>query len=107
VHVLIFFDVKWFLAFSQILPGIPLQISDVIHKTRVDVNEEGTEAAAVTAVVMVRKSAIRRDVVRPFVMNCDRPFIFAIALQSPGAPANELGSLLFLGTVDASTSPAN
>lgn len=52
-----------------------LFISKVIHKAIVDVNEEGTEAAAATAVVMRTKSmAIER--VPEF--RCNRPFIFFI-----------------------------
>jgi len=65
----------------------PLAISKVIHKTFVEVNEEGTEAAAVTAVAMVLISPAPR-----FRMIVDRPFFCAIR-------DNETGALLFVGFV--------
>lgn len=52
-----------------------LFISDVLHKAFVDVNEEGTEAAAATAVVMKRASAI---VDPPKKFTADRPFLYLI-----------------------------
>lgn len=64
----------------------PLFISKVIHKAFVDVNEEGTEAAAATAVVVGEKSA------RPEVFRADHPFLFLIRdLRT--------GSILFMGRV--------
>jgi serine protease inhibitor len=64
-----------------------LYISAVIHKAFVDVNEEGTEAAAATAVVMTR--GISSD---SHFFRADRPFIFLIRdIQS--------NSILFLGRV--------
>jgi serpin B len=64
-----------------------LFISAVIHKAFVDVNEEGTEAAAATAVVMKREVAAR-----PPVFRADHPFLFLIR-------DNQSGSILFLGRV--------
>ena len=55
------------------IPG-GLFISEVKHKTFVDVNEEGTEAAAVTSVEM-RFTSIEPS---GFTMRVDRPFIFVI-----------------------------
>jgi serpin B len=70
--------------FSGISP-IPLHIADVIHKTYIKVNEEGTEAAAVTAVVMELTS------VQPMSeLRLDRPFLFAIT-------ENSSKSILFIG----------
>ncbi|MBP9853547.1 MAG: serpin family protein [Candidatus Omnitrophica bacterium] len=53
-----------------------LCISEIIHKAFVDVNEEGTEAAAATAVVMVKMTAAAVEP-KP-IFNADHPFIFII-----------------------------
>lgn len=74
--------------FSGMTKDEPLYISDVIHEAYIAVDEEGTEAAAATAVVM-RASAIATP---PVQLVIDRPFIFALRdLQT--------GALLFLGRV--------
>jgi len=66
-----------------------LFISAVIHKAFVDVNEEGTEAAAATAVVVgITSVAPRRHV----VFRADHPFLFLIR-------DNKSGSILFMGRV--------
>ncbi len=65
-------------------------ISRVIHKSFVEVNEEGTEAAAVTAVEMI-ETAINPD--PDYVLfRVDRPFLFAIREKSTGA-------IIFIGCV--------
>lgn len=64
-----------------------LLISHVIHKTMVEVNEEGTEAAAATAVVT--RKAMPPE---PFRMIVDRPFFTAIR-------DNLTGAVLFEGFV--------
>ena len=70
------------------LPVAKLYISAVIHKAYVDVNEEGTEAAAATAVVMTTESIGPRI---PTV-RADHPFLFMIRDNSSGA-------ILFMGRV--------
>ncbi len=65
-------------------------ISEVLHKTFVEVNEEGTEAAAVTSVKMAL-TAMPRERDR-FTMVVDRPFFYAIRDRQTGA-------VLFLGAV--------
>lgn len=60
-------------------------ISSVLHKALVDVNEQGTEAAAVTSVGIIATS-----VSEPLYFIADRPFFFAIV-------DNENGNLLFMG----------
>jgi serpin B len=65
-------------------------IGAVRHKTFVEVNEEGTEAAASTAVTMQPTAA--PPVEEPFKMIMDRPFFCAIRDQQTGA-------VLFLGAI--------
>jgi serpin B len=67
-----------------------LFISAAIHQAFADVNEEGTEAAAATAVVMSRMAAMRPDPV--VVFRADHPFVFLIRHKPSG-------SVLFLGRV--------
>jgi len=67
-----------------------LCISAVVHKAFVDVNEEGTEAAAATG-TMMRSMAVMRPLPIP-VFRADRPFLFLIR-------DTHSGSILFLGRV--------
>ncbi len=67
---------------------IDLLISKVIHKTYIDVNEEGTEAAAVTAVEIGVTSVGPGG--GPIVIRLDRPFLFAIT-------ENSSKSIVFIG----------
>ncbi len=60
--------------FSGMSPSKDLYISTVAHKAFVDVNEEGTEAAAATG-IGVRSAAIAP---RKIVFKADRPFLFFI-----------------------------
>jgi serpin B len=69
--------------------GENLAISDVKHKTFVEVNEEGTEAAATTSVGIVATSLPANE---PFRMIVDRPFFCAIR-------DNQTGSILFMGSI--------
>jgi serpin B len=74
--------------FTGISERNDLFISDVIHKAFVAVDEEGTEAAAATAVIIEAMSAIMYDV----NLTIDRPFIFIIR-DKPS------GQILFIGRV--------
>jgi serpin B len=74
----------------------PLYLSAVRHKSFVEVNEEGTEAAAVTVGIM--SLAMVRPVVPPFEMVVDRPFLFVIA-------DNLTRAILFMGVVFDPTGP--
>lgn len=65
-----------------------LYIAAVIHKAFVDVNEEGTEAAAATAVVIGAMSAPAPSP----TFRADHPFVFLIQ-------ENQTGSILFIGRV--------
>lgn len=64
-------------------------ISNVLQKTFVEVNEEGTEAAAVTKVEMA-ETAMPVEEPERFQMRVDRPFFFVIR-------NNSTGTLLFMG----------
>ena len=80
--------------FDRLAPRKPndyLFISDVFHKTYIAVDEKGTEAAAATAVAMMRSTA-RIEPAKPVEVIVDRPFLFAIQ----HAPT---GTCLFLGQV--------
>jgi serpin B len=68
----------------------PLFVSQVKQKSFVEVNEEGTEAAAVTTVAM-QTSAIMKPI-KPFEMIVDRPFLFVIA-------DDQTKSILFMGVI--------
>jgi len=72
--------------FSGMSEEKDLYLSAVIHKAYVDVNEEGTEAAAATGIVMRTLSAGPP----PSTFHADHPFVFLIR-------DNSSGSLLFLG----------
>jgi serine protease inhibitor len=65
-------------------------MSDVVHKTFVEVNEKGTEAAAATSVEMRFTSVMEPET--PFEMVCDHPFFVAIR-------DNETGLILFMGSI--------
>ena len=72
--------------FDRLAPRKPneyLYLSKVFHKTFIAVDEEGTEAAAATAaVVMMATSAMRPD--QPIEVKVDRPFLYAIQQSSSG-----------------------
>ncbi len=80
--------------FDRLAPRQPndyLYISNVFHKTFIAVDEEGTEAAAATAVAMARMtSALIQD--EPIEVKVDRPFLYFIQQASTGV-------CLFLGRV--------
>uniref|UniRef100_A0A1A8MTJ4 Leukocyte elastase inhibitor n=1 Tax=Nothobranchius pienaari TaxID=704102 RepID=A0A1A8MTJ4_9TELE len=71
--------------FSGMSPANDLFVSEVYHKAFVEVNEEGTEAAAATAAVMMLRCALR-----PATFIADHPFLFFIRHN----PSN---SVLFAG----------
>lgn len=71
--------------FSGMTDRDPLEISQVIHKAFVDVNEQGTEAVAATAVAGVTRGGSH-------LIRVDRPFVFFIYDRNSS-------SVLFLGRV--------
>ncbi|MEJ2721847.1 MAG: serpin family protein [bacterium] len=69
-----------------------LFISSVLHKAVVEVNEEGTEAAAVTEITIGVTAAIPEE--KPFRFVADHPFFFVI--RDDGT-----GTVLFLGIINS------
>ncbi len=78
--------------FSEMTGGRDLFISEVIHKAFLDVNEEGTEAAAATGIVMERTAAPIQEPKEPPVFRADHPFLFMIR-------DNRNGAIMFLGRI--------
>ncbi len=104
------FETKYFMADTLMEMGMPtafsadadfsgmtgkkdLLISDVIHQAYVEVNEEGTEAAAATGVVM-EIASVGPDQTKTF--DADHPFIFLIQDKATG-------TILFMGKVNDPT----
>lgn len=73
-----------------------LKIDIVVHKAYVDVNEEGTEAAAATGVGMMRITSVAEPEDEPKVFRADHPFIFLIR-------DTENGNILFAGRINDPT----
>jgi len=73
--------------FSGITEGSELYVQDVVHKSFIKVDEQGTEAAAATAVILGLTSLPQRA-----TLTLDRPFLFAIKHRSTG-------EILFIGQV--------
>ena len=70
--------------------GMPLFLASVDHRAKLEVTEEGTEAAAATVVTMAEESAPMES---PAELTFDRPFCYAIVDLERGVP-------LFLGTFE-------
>ncbi len=73
--------------FSQMYEHAGVWIDSVLHKTFVEVNEEGTEAAAVTVVSMELGPQPAG-----FWFRADHPFVFMIR-------ENQSGAILFMGKI--------
>ena len=101
------FETKYFMADTLAEMGMPtafgggadfsgingqggIWIDKVIHQAFVEVNEEGTEAAAATAIIMVESVRISK------VFRADHPFIFIIQQK-------DSGNILFMGRVSDPT----
>jgi serpin B len=81
--------------FDRMAPRKPndyLYISEVFHKTFLTLDEKGTEAAAATAVAMMRATAALREKPKPIEVRVDHPFLFAVQHRPSGA-------CLFLGRI--------
>lgn len=79
--------------FDAISPPPPaIWVDEVLHRAFVEVNEEGTEAAAFTAATAVFSSVISKPP-RTFQMIVDRPFFFAIR-------DDHTGTIWFMGAIE-------
>ena len=76
---------------AMIKPPARAYIHDVKHKAFAEVNEEGTEAAAVTSIEM-RTTSLGPEP-RTFTMVVNRPFFFVVR-------DNQSGSVLFMGSIN-------
>ena len=73
--------------FTRMVENGGVNIDEVRHKSFIEVNEEGTEAAAATSVAVTESASIDA-----FTMTVNRPFLFAIK-------DNHSNMILFLGAV--------
>ncbi|KAH0545951.1 antichymotrypsin-2-like isoform X2 [Cotesia glomerata] len=78
--------------FTGITDSSPLKVSKVIQKAFIEVNEEGSEAAAVTAIVAVHMSAWI-EYPKPIAVEINRPFMYVIHLS-------DTNTVLFQGHVN-------
>jgi len=76
--------------FSGINKNNELKISKIIHKAFINVDEQGTEAAAATAVVLMRKTSVGSF--NPKIFKANHPFFFLITEKRHN-------SILFMGRV--------
>ncbi len=76
--------------FTRINPEEKLFISRVIHQTFIDVQEEGTEAAAATIVEISNTSSGGGG--SPIIFKADKPFLYLIK-------ENSTGTIVFIGKV--------
>lgn len=76
-----------FADFSKMTTQANLFISNVIHQAYIKVDEEGTEAAAATVVIMDTKG-----MAKSIVFKADKPFVFLIQEK-------DTGNILFMGRV--------
>ena len=83
---------KPFLADFSKISDDDIYISSARHKSFIDVNETGTEAAAVTSITFTTTSAGPGDLVEKIYFTVDRPFVFAITEKDTEA-------ILFIGEV--------
>merc|ERR1712115_20064 len=79
--------------FSRISDEEELEVSDIVHETKIEVNEVGSEAAGVTGILLGVRSGPSANVEQMVV---DRPFVFVIHDKQNNIP-------LFIGKIAAPT----
>ena len=70
----------------------PVYVSDIIQKTRIKLDEEGVEAAAVTALIMPTSAPVEMNQPAEFI--ADQPFSFYIYTT-----CNDTTAILFAGEI--------
>jgi serpin B len=75
--------------FSYMTDYNDLYISNVIHQSFLKVDEEGSEAAAATGVIIVKETAV----IQKRILKIDRPFLFFIL-------ENQTGDILFVAKIE-------
>lgn len=70
---------------------VPMRIDEILQKVRVQLDEEGTRAAAATAAIVACMALIPEE--EPVEMRADRPFAFVIA-------DDETGGVCFAGVIE-------
>jgi serine protease inhibitor len=75
--------------FTQ-LSNRPTQVDRILHKTFVEINESGTEAAAATS-IGIRSTSVER-LLKPFDLKLDRPFLCILK-------DDQTGAILFMGAI--------
>jgi serine protease inhibitor len=79
---------------------IPAMISTVFHKSRLEIDEKGTTAAASTFIGVSLGASIERRPPTPFEMTVDRPFLLTLT-------ESETDLILFLGVIGDPTPPSS
>ena len=82
--------------FSKIRNQNDIYINEIIHKTYLKVNEQGTEAAAVTAVEMLLASAFQPEPEKIYYMYVNKPFLFI--LRNKNLPKNY--DIIFISKIE-------
>jgi serpin B len=75
------------------MSNTPLAIGTVIHKTYIETDEQGSEAAAATFIGMMTGASLNSNEPKPFYMDVDKPFFYAIV-------DDNTGEILFMGAVN-------
>lgn len=89
--------------FSRMLSnpnGFPLELKEVVHKTFIDLNEAGTRAAAVTAVIPIPGAAPDYEEPERKYIYLTRPFVYMIINRDTNTP-------IFIGTLEDLSSAIN
>ena len=75
-------------------PSKEFAVSTIIHKTKIDLNETGTEAAAATAVEIRKLEVVIANPEKSYYVYLNRPFVYMIVDDATGLP-------LFTGAVQS------